>query len=136
MTTLELPQFSNSCGKVFADKIILASANKESEVPLKDIKKASFTSRPHNKSLFFIALPAMLFVFPFFSGEEDTFINIVFIALGILLMVVSITQANRKHTLNVKLASGSTIGINVWEGNLKDAKKFTSMVNSKLTKTA
>lgn len=134
MTTLEIPQFSNSCGKIFADKIILATAHKESEIALSDIRKVKFASKPQSKSLFFVALPALLFVFPFFTGDDDAFLNIVFVLFGILLMSVSLYNLNKKHSVSIKLASGSSVSINVWEGNIKEAKKFAGMVNSKIAR--
>ncbi|SFQ77159.1 hypothetical protein [Flavobacterium akiainvivens] len=134
MTTLETPQFSNSCGKIFADKIVLASAHKETEVPLHELKKVSFTSRPLPKSLFFIALPAVLFAFPFVTNEKDWFVNAIFIAIGLILMGVSLFNVNKKHTLSLKLATGNSVSINVWEGNLKEAKKFANMIDAKITR--
>jgi hypothetical protein len=136
MTTLEIPQFSNTCGKIFADKIILATSHTEREVALKDIKKVRFTTRPQAKSLFFVALPAILFVFPFYTTDQDSFIKVVFVALGIGLMAISIWQVNKKHTLTVKLATGRNIGLNVWQGNVKEAKKFAGMVNAKVARRA
>ncbi len=133
MTTLETPNFSNSCGKIFADEIVLATTYKESVVAVKDIKRVSFTSRPLPTSLFFVALPALLFVFPFFS-KQDTFLNVIFIGLGIVLMGVSLYNINKKHTLSFKLVSGESISVNVSPRNIKEAKKFTGMVNAKIAR--
>lgn len=134
MTTTDNIKFSNSCGKIFADEIILATAHKESVVAIKDIKKVSFTSRPKPQSLLFVALPAILFVFPFFNNTTDTFMNVVFIGLGILLMGISLYNMNKQHTLTVKLATGSSIAINVLPHNIKEAKKFAGMVRAKMAR--
>ncbi len=136
MISLETPQFSNSCGKIFTDKIILATAHRESEVAVKDIKKISFTGRPQPKGLFFVALPVMLLAFPFITNEKDWFVNGIFIILGVLLTGFSLTQLSKVYTLNVKLNDGNTINIKVWEGNQKEAKKFVSMVKAKIARRA
>jgi membrane protein CcdC involved in cytochrome C biogenesis len=134
MTTTDHIKFSNSCGKIFADEIILATAHKESVIAVNDIKKVSFTSRPKPQSLLFVALPAVLFVFPFFNHSTDTFLNVLLIGLGVLLMAVSLYNLNKQHTLTVKLATGNSIAINVSPRNIKEAKKFAGMVKAKISR--
>jgi hypothetical protein len=134
MTTSENIIFSNSCGKIFADEIVLATAYKETAVPIKDINKVSFTTRPKTQSLFFVALPAVLFAFPYLNGKTDMMLNVLFIGLGVLLMGVSIYNVNRQHTLTFKLGTGNNIAINVSQHNIKEAKKFAGMVKAKITR--
>jgi hypothetical protein len=134
MTTLETPQFSNSCGKIFADKIVLATAHKESEVALSDITKINFIVRPQPKSLFFAALPAMLIALPYMTNEKDGLIIGFFIAVSLILTGVALYNLNKKYTLSVKLATGNSMSINVWQGNQKEAQKFVAIVKSKISK--
>ena len=134
MTELEIPQFSNSCGKLFADKIILASSNKESLIDLNNVRNVSFTSRPAPKSLLFIALPLPLFFMPSLLNENDFFVKVMFAVVGLLLLLVSVWQVNKNHTLSLKLKDGSSTSINVWEGNRKEAQKFADKVKSQITR--
>ncbi|MES2487805.1 MAG: hypothetical protein V4581_17895 [Bacteroidota bacterium] len=134
MTELEIPQFSNSCGKLFADKIILASSNKESLIDLNTVRNVSFTSRPAPKSLFFIALPLPLFFMPSLLNENDFFVKVMFVTVGLLLLLVSVWQVNKNYTLSLKLKDGSSTSINVWEGNRKEAQKFADRVKSQIVR--
>jgi len=126
--------FANSCGKIYTDRIILASSNKESSYGLATVKKLTLKVRLETQSMLFILLPALLFIVPYFSDSEDTFARILFIGLGIALMALAIAKATKKYTLSIVMQKGPKKSIGIWEGNKKDARKFADMGNALLSK--
>jgi hypothetical protein len=134
MNTLDTPQFSNSCGKLFADKIIFASSDKETEIDLQNVKNAAFTSRPKFQSLVFMLLPLLLFAFPIFIHDAELFLKILFFGVGLLFLIVSVIKAQKNYTLSLYLKDGTSISINVWEGNRREAQKFADMIRAKLAR--
>jgi hypothetical protein len=134
MNDLELPQFSNTCGKLFADKLILSSSNEQSEINLNTINNVAFTTRPEGKSLFFIALPILLFALPMLIEGTDFFVKALFSSVGAVLLLISIVNATKKYTLSLQMKDGSSVKVDVWQGNRKEAQKFADRVKAKLSR--
>ena len=140
MKKLHMPLFSNSCGKIFANTIVLASANNETELSLQSIKKFSFKKSITPSSLFFIMLPLMLLVLPSFIEKDETFIASLFYIIGALLLITAIFKAEKAFSFTVYMKDGTARSVSVWEGNRSDAKQFVTkaneMVSSKNNSTA
>jgi len=105
-------------------------------VQVNNIRSISFKVRPQNKSLFFIGLPFILFAIPFVTGEKDGFIKLLFIGIGIALFAISILKMGKRYSVSVTLKQGSAISIPVWEGNRREAQKFTDFVKAKIAHRA
>ncbi len=81
-----------------------------------------------------MVFPLPLFALPFLMQDDDFLIKVLFGGIGLLLLIVSITQANKKHTLSLKLKDGNSLSIDVWEGNRKEAQKFSDKIKAKLSR--
>jgi hypothetical protein len=134
MATDTYPLFANSCGKIFTDRIIFASSNKESGYPLNSIRTLRFKKRYETGSIVFSFLPGILLLAPYFLGKEETLIKALFIGTGLIGVVVSLIKAKVNYTLHVLTTSGRKNAISVWEGNKNDAQKFVDKANALILK--
>jgi hypothetical protein len=134
MKELDIPQFSNTCGKLYADKIVLATSNNESYIDIDKIHKVAFTARPELKSMLFIMLPLVLFALPMIMHEPDFFTKALFMTVGLVFLTIAVFQINNVYTLSLKLKDGTSMNINVWQGNRKEAQKFAGLVDAKLAR--
>lgn len=137
MTNLEMPIFSNTCGKLFTDKVIFASALRETEIDTREIKNISFAGSVKTSSLLFLAVPAMLVFIPyFFFHESDVFLKFLVTVLGVAFFTIAVIKAQKSYRLKVNLKNGETITWNVWQGNMREANKFVEQVKSRLRRQA
>jgi hypothetical protein len=134
MNPLETPLFSNSCGKLFSDKILLATSNNESVYQLQNVHNIAFKTRPQIKSLLFLVFPALLFSFPLFIHDAAFFLKAVFFVVGILFAILTLTNLQKNYTLTLYLKDKTSRSITVWEGNRKEAQKFAEKVKAKLAR--
>ena len=134
MNNLETPQFSNSCGKLFPDRILLATSSRETEFELSKVRNVSFKGRPEIKSLLFLIFPVILFILPTFIHNADAFIKVVFAAIGVLFLAVTLFNIQKKYTLTLYLKDNTRRSIDVWQGNRKEAEKFVEKVKLKLAR--
>ncbi|WP_116789861.1 hypothetical protein [Flavobacterium psychrotrophum] len=132
MKTTHQPVFANTCGKIFARKVVLATSTSEKVLEMEDIRQMSFRKTTPVSGLLFAALPALLIIVAFFLPKEDTFLKVLLGILGTIGVVVSLLKAKKQHTLVVKTADGQKFTISVWEGNAKEAAKFADKVNGML----
>lgn len=130
----DIPLFSNTCGKLFSDRVVFASAIRETQIDSGDIKNISFGKRIRISSLLFLCIPAMFFVLPLFIHEAETFLKYSILLLGVVFFIISIVKARRDYKLKVSLKNGETITWNVWEGNVREAHKFVQQVRLRLKK--
>lgn len=136
MKTLEMPVFNNSCGKIFNDKIVLASAHREDEIDLEDIKKLKFGVTTSLKTIMWTLLPSSIFVLLYMERrmlDSAMFFLLAFVSIAIT--VVSLVMAEKSYFVLIKMHDGFTVRIRVAVDNKKDAKKFTDMCNKKLAKS-
>ena len=128
-----MPIFSNTCGKLFADKVIFASALRETEIDTREIKNISFAGSVKTSSLLFLAVPATLVFIPyFFFHESEVFMKFLVTIIGVVFFTVAIIKAQKSYRLKVNLKNGETITWNVWQGNMREANKFVEQVKSRL----
>jgi len=64
--------YSNTCGKLYPDKIIFASALRETAFNPAEIKGISLHRNIRSSSIFFIVLPCFLFFMPFYLAMKST----------------------------------------------------------------
>jgi hypothetical protein len=136
MQSLNSPFFSNTCGKIYPEKIVLASAYKETAYPVSNIKKLTFRKSFETTSFLFMLLPCALFILPRFLNSDETFIKYFLYAVGAVMLVLSIVMGKKKYSLNIYLADGSQRTVNVWEENTKEAKKFIAQANAVVSRKA
>lgn len=133
MNTTNTPLlFSNSCGKLFTDYVVFATAYKETEIKLTDVKNISFSWYFSRSGLAFIFLPLPLLVMAFYFPESDSGLKISTGFLGLLFMALSAINARRHFVLKLMLKSGKVLQWNVWQGNRKDTRKFIKHLNKQL----
>lgn len=135
MKKLDTPLFNNSCGKIFNDKIVLASANKEDEIELDEIKRVKFGLTVSVKSLMWALLPSSIFVLLYLERaklDSIMFFLLSFVAIGIT--VTAVIMAEKSCYLLIKLHDGINIRVRVAIDNKKDAKKFAEIVNKRISK--
>jgi len=130
MQSLNSPVFSNTCGKIYPEKIVLASAYKETAYPISNIKKLTFRRSFETTSFLFMLLPCALFILPSFLTTEEVFSKYFLYAVGTIMLVLSIVMGKKKYSLNMYLADGSQRTVRVWEENTKEAKKFIAQANA------
>lgn len=136
MKKLDTPLFNNSCGKIFQDKLVLASANREEEIEFEDIKKIKFGVTTSIKSLMWALLPSSIFVLLYLERnklDSAMFFLLSFIAIAIT--TVSLIMADKSYYLLIKLEEGLNIRVRVAVDNKKDAKKFMDIANRKISKS-
>lgn len=132
MKNSHLPLFGNTCGKLYKDYIVLASANRERTLPLNSVKKIRFSKDITITSLLFMLVPGTLFILPEFFESDDTFIKALLYATGILFFALSIFKAERSYTVKIFTNSGSVLKITLLKENMRDAKKFVLEANKQL----
>lgn len=132
MKSTNQPVFTNTCGKIYPGRIILASANQEKTLEMGSLSSLSFRSGIALSGLLFAALPAIFFVLIFAIKHEEFYLKVIFAILGTVGVILSLLKAKRSHTLSIKMANGEKQTINVWHGNVKEAKKFADIANKVL----
>lgn len=124
--------FANTCGKIFKDRIILAT-HKETTIPLKSIKSITLKKKYDKSNLLFALLPAILIVLPYIFPKDAQEIKTALLLSGLLGVIICVLKIKKVYSLNLKTQSGRLVKIKVWEGNKKEAQKFidktTSMIN-------
>lgn len=135
MKKLEMPLFNNSCGKIFHDKIVLASAHREDEIDFEDIKSFRFGMTTSIKSVMWALLPSSIFVLLYMEREKlDAAIFFLLSFVAIAITVVSLVMAEKSYFILIKTNDGFNIRVRVALDNKKDAKKFVEMCTKRKVK--
>lgn len=130
MTTDHYPLFANTCGKIFTDQIVFASSKTETGYKLERINKISFKKRIRLSSIVFACLPSLLIAAAYFSNNEERFIRLLFIILGIGGTLLCLFLAKMNYSVVLETVNGNRKSISVWHGNKKDALKFVEKANA------
>lgn len=128
MKKLEMPLFNNSCGKLFNDKIILASAHRENEIEFKEVKKIKFGMNTDLKSIMWALMPTSIFVLLYMQRnmlDAPMFFLLSFVVIGISVFTVAMSE--KSYYVLVKMRDGENLKLRVSSDNKKDAKKFVEM---------
>jgi hypothetical protein len=134
MKSTDTALFTNSCGRIFPDKIQLASYKGEATVRIKEISSLSFKTRITRNGLLFAVLPSIFIGISFFAQSATE--KKCFLAAGILGMLLLLYKAERKHILRVYFKKGSHRDISVWSANIKEAKKYVTEANKVVAASA
>lgn len=126
MKNLDVPFFSNTCGKLFSDTIIFASINCESKVHLQDIKKISFKRSVVLRSLWFIVVPLSIFGLSQLVSYDDTFVKMFMYSIASVFTLICLLKVEKKYTISTVMMDGSVKTIRVSNDNIKDAENFTN----------
>ncbi len=130
-----MPVFNNSCGKIFNDKVILASAHREDELAFEDIKKVKFGINTSIKSIMWALMPSSIFVLLYLERQKldsAIFFLLSFIAIGI--SVFSLVMAEKSYYIRFRTKDGYNVKVKVAVDNKKDAKKFAEMCAKRLSR--
>lgn len=127
MKSTDTPLFTNSCGRIFPDKIQLASYKGEATIKIKEISSLSFKTRITRNGFLFSLLPSVFIGISFFT--QSSVEKMSFLGAGILGMLLLFYKAERKHILRVYFKRGRHRDISVWSANIKDAKKYVNEAN-------
>jgi hypothetical protein len=128
------PLFGNTCGKLYNDKIIITARGKQTEILLEALKAVKFITRPTIKGLVFLLLPLSLFLAPLLLREPGAAMVIVLYVLGLLFTIISVVKMERTYALLILFKSGASKKIDVWHGNIMEAKKFAAVISGRLAK--
>lgn len=126
-----MPLFNNSCGKIFSDKVILASPNRENHVKFESIDKLEFKTQVSFKSLLWVLISASFFVLLYLERNLEGWLYAIIGAVALGFTVLSLIMVEKNHLIMLHLNDGSKTRINVAKDNMKDAKKFVAIAKKK-----
>lgn len=129
MENLEIPLYSNSCGKIFNDRLIFASAYKENVYYTKDISHVKTRSKFGLKSVATILLPFSLLLIPYFDNNLPVFMEVVIVAMMVLFFVIALIKTDAKYYIILHLKNGQAVKIRISKNNKKEAYKFLNAIN-------
>jgi hypothetical protein len=132
MTNSANQVFTNTCGKIYRDQLILATHQKDTPLTYQEIKSIAFNKRRKRSDLLFAILPCLLIVVAFFLKKEDTFLKAIFIFLGVAGVFLTLFKGQTRYVVTVKTIDGKTIFVRA--ANKREAEKFSSQANSVLHK--
>lgn len=124
MEKLEVPLYFNSCGKIFDDKVIFASAYKENIFYVNDIAKVSMKTRFGFKSLISMLLPFGLLGILYLEKNLDFFVQAITVVIMLIFLVVAFVNTEAKYYIILHLKSTKNVKIKISKSNKKDAGKF------------
>jgi hypothetical protein len=127
MKSTDTPLFTNSCGRIFPEKIQLASYKGEATIKIKEISSLSFKTRITRNGFLFSLLPSIFVGISFFTQSAAEKMS--FLAAGILGIALLLYKAERKHILRVYFKRGRHRDISVWSANIKEARKYVNEAN-------
>lgn len=122
-----MPLFNNSCGKIFKDKVILASPNRENHVKFDNIEKLEFVTRVSFKSLLWVLISSSFFFILYLERNLEGWIYFLIFAVALGFTVLSLAMVEKNYHILLRLNDGSEKKISVSKDNKKDAKKFVSV---------
>ena len=127
MKSTDTPLFTNSCGRIFPEKIQLASYKGEATIKIKEISSLSFKTRITRNGFLFSLLPSIFVGISFFTQSAAEKMS--FLAAGILGIALLLYKSERKHILRVYFKRGRHRDISVWSANIKEARKYVNEAN-------
>ncbi|WP_116789862.1 hypothetical protein [Flavobacterium psychrotrophum] len=132
MTNTTQQVFTNTCGKIFRNQLILATSKRDSSLSYDEIKSISYEKKRNKSDLLIAILPAMLIAISFFLKEHESFLKILFITLGILGMAAVFFKGQTRYVVIVRKTDGKSITVRA--AGKREAEKFAGHANSVLQK--
>lgn len=127
-----MPLYFNSCGKIFDDKVIFASAYKENIFYVNDIAKVSMKTRLGFKSVLSLFLPFGLLGILYLENSLDFFVQAITVALMLIFLVVAFINTEAKYYIILHLKNTRNVKIKISKSNKKDAGKFVKKAQAHL----
>jgi hypothetical protein len=121
--------FANTCGKIYADRVIFAFEHREKVIPFTEIRKVKTGAGIKPKSFFLTLLPSSLLVFLFVIHESNTLLRTIIWFFAIFFTAVSLFTIKRTFHITIVMSGRIGLKINVSGNNKKDAKKFVDLLN-------
>lgn len=140
MKSTSTPLFTNSCGRVFSNRIQLSSYRGETTVKVADIASVSFKRIISRKGILLALLPSVLIAISFLVNPQNTIEKYSFLVAGVLGMALLFATAERKQYVHINFHKKPSKNISVKSHSIKEAKRYVSeaskVVNSFNTKNA
>lgn len=128
------PVFNNSCGKIFNDKVILASSHRENHVRFDAIQKLEFVTKIDYKSLLWVLISSSFFLILYLERNLEAWLFVIIGLVALSFTVLSLIMVEKNYQILVHLNDGSKTRINVAKDNKKDAKKFVAIAKENQNK--
>lgn len=125
------PLFGNRCGKIFQDKVVLASTWEENHVELDSISKLKLVTRLELDSVLWVLICASFFLMLFFEKNLEGLVYAVIFGVSMVFTVLSVIMVKKNHHIMLLMNDGSKKKIAVSKNNKKDAEKFVAVAMNK-----
>lgn len=132
MTNTTQQVFTNTCGKIFRNRLVLATPKHETLLSYDEIKNISFDKKRKKGDLLVALLPAVLIVISFFLKKEESTIKLLFIILGVVGIALALFKAQARYVVIVKKTDSRSITVRA--AGKREAEKFASQANGILQK--
>ncbi|MEL1245277.1 hypothetical protein AAEO56_13455 [Flavobacterium sp. DGU11] len=119
-----MPLFSNSCGKIYADDVVFAYDNGEKRIAIEKIKAVNFDTRLTRKALLLLFLPLPVFLFIYLEKTTHNLLRLMGLGTMLAIFGLAVFFAEKKYRITIIMADGSKKSISVSKANRKDAKFF------------
>ncbi|KOS06791.1 hypothetical protein AM493_12730 [Flavobacterium akiainvivens] len=132
----DTPLFGNTCGKLYRDRFMVVARGKNYYKQIETVRNIKFVARPTLKGLFFLFLPAILFLFPFLMHDPGLIVIICVLVPATILAVLSIVKMDKHYSIVVFLKDGTPKSYTIWSGNIVEAKRLVKVIAAALKKRA
>lgn len=133
MKSTDTALFTNSCGRIFADRIQLASYKGEATVQVREISHLKFKTSITRNGFLFSLLPSILIGIAVVINPVNVTERALFFLAGIIGIAALLYMAERKHIIRITYKRGAPRDISVLSANVKEAKKYVAAANSVVT---
>lgn len=121
--------FANTCGKIYADIVILAFENREKEIYREEIRKIKTKAGIKLKSLFIMLIPSSFLIFLYAIHELEITLRFVIWSLTIFFTGLSILNVQKTFHIIIVMKDKSILRIKLSAKNKKDARNFAGALN-------
>jgi hypothetical protein len=126
-----MPVFNNCYGKVFDDKVILASPLRENHVALDSISKLKLVTRLNLDSVLWVLISASFFLMLYLERSLHGWVYSIAFGVSIVFTILSLVMVEKSHHIMLLMNDGSKKKIAVSKNKKKDAEKFVAVAMKK-----
>src|SRR4051812_2561571 len=98
-----MPLFNNSCGKIFSDKVILASPTRENHVKFESIEKMEFKTQVSFKSLLWVLISSSFFGILYLERNLEGWLYAIIGMVALGFTVLSLIMVERNYHIMLRL---------------------------------
>ncbi len=120
----EMPVFTNSCGKIYADNVIFAFSTGEKKLITEKLKTVKFSQRITPRSLAFIVLPLLAYTVLDHIKNFNGLFRVAGYAAMLIIAGLASYYSEKEYSIYLVMDDGSKMAIRVSKNNRNDAKKF------------